>query len=88
MSTVSVVVNYEGHNPGDAPGYVQLTRSAGRVYLVVDGRPVGNVAAEEFAAAAVKLGEAGAAPRSFASNPNPSYLASLAAGAELAGGAA
>ena len=58
----SAVVNYEGHNPGDAAGYVQFTRSADRVYLVVDGRPVGSMSASDFTAAADRLFEPFAGP--------------------------
>ena len=46
---VSVVVNYEGHNYGDSPGYVQFTRSGDRVYIVVDRKPIGSMSLAEFA---------------------------------------
>ena len=45
----SIVVNYEGHDAYDAPGYVQFTLSAGIVFITVDGRPVGRVPEAEFA---------------------------------------
>lgn len=49
----SVVVNYSKPEMfsdfADRDGYVQLTRSAGRVFLVVDGRAVGSMADAEFA---------------------------------------
>jgi hypothetical protein len=46
---VSVVTNYVSHYPGDPAGYVQFTRSAGRVFIVVDGHPLGDMPAAEFA---------------------------------------
>lgn len=56
---ISVVINYSKpeifSDHADRDGYVQLTRSAGRVYLTVDGRDVGSMSAEEFTAAAAKL---------------------------------
>jgi hypothetical protein len=53
--SASVVLNYEAHNPGDSAGYIQLTRSAGRVFIVVDGRPVGRIPAKEFASVEILL---------------------------------
>lgn len=55
MANTSVVLNYTNHTPTEPDGYVQLTRSGGRVYIVVDGTPVGNVPATEFAEATANL---------------------------------
>jgi len=56
---VSVVINYSKpeifSDYADRDGYIQLTRSAGRVYLTVDGRDVGSMPAEEFNTATAKL---------------------------------
>jgi hypothetical protein len=54
MGNKSVVVNYKEHaiftrNDDPDVGYVQFTKSGDQVFIVVDGKPVGIVPADEFA---------------------------------------
>jgi hypothetical protein len=71
---VSAVVNYRSHYPGDPAGYVQFTRSAGRVFIVVDGTPVGDMPAEEFTLAALTVALGPADPRPVCANTLPANL--------------
>lgn len=71
MGNISVVMNYAGHGPYDSPGYIQFTRSAGRVFIVVDGRPVGSVPAREFSGIRKLLASEAPSAHAHKAHPQP-----------------